>query len=318
MIRDEEEATKAANSVGLMGSPFGLLPPLAAAVLNPGRTNESLKVYRECLQLREKLAGANPGVPRFRDQLAWTHVELAQVYHRLQQFPDRNRAMSSGIRLLEGLYTDFKDEGLYGLSLARAFMIVGYWMHDNKLHAEAVEWFSKVIQVLAPAGPDPLREAAPRLVVRDAYWTRAIALNELKQPRAALADLDRALALDDGSDRLKLRLEHARTLVRLRDPARAVAEAEELAGDRSATQDTCFELAVVFCLCAAVVKEDDALSQSERQRQVKALHERALQLLIQAQELGFFQDAKKRTRFEEIPYLQPIRDQFKKASGWSD
>ena len=61
-----------------------------------------------------------------------------------------------------------------------------------------------------------------------AYWRRAEALMRLARNAEALKDWDRALALDDGSNRPMYRLQRALTLARTGDPVRAVAEAEDL------------------------------------------------------------------------------------------
>jgi tetratricopeptide (TPR) repeat protein len=292
---------------------------LALTLEQAERYEESLRLFQECLRVRERLVASTPGVPRLREQYAWTYNNLAYLYKYLKRPAERDKAMQRAIELMEALHADFKEEGTYAVSLAGIYLITGYHAHyDDGRHETALEWFDKVIRLLAPQGPEKVHDAAARPVVRDAYWTRALALNALKRPGDALLDWERALAVDDGTNRTELRLEHSRTLLRLRDHGRAVAEAEELAGDRSVTGATDFDLAVIFCISALVVQADAALPEPERERKIAALRERALQLLVRARQVGYFKDVAHRERFEKEKYLDPIREQFKKASGWTD
>ncbi len=284
---------------------------LALTLEQAEQYEEALRLFQECLRVREKLVASTPGVPRFREQFAWTYNNLAYLYKQLQRPAERDQAIQHAIEFMEALHADFTQEGSYAVSLAGIYLIAGYHAHYDGRHESALAWFDKVIRLLAPEGPEKLRQAAARPVVRDAYWTRALALNALKRPQEALSDWERALAADDGPNRTTLRLEHARTLLQLRDYSHAAAEAEELAGDRAATGETCYELAVLFGRCAAQVAQETGRPAAEQQQKVNHFSERALQMLTRAKEAGYFKDPAHRERLRNERYLGPILDQFK-------
>jgi tetratricopeptide (TPR) repeat protein len=267
---------------------------------------EALHSFLECLRVREKLVSGTPGLARFREQLAWTYTNLAELYKIRKQPAERDQAIQKAIALQEALHDDFKQEGTYAVSLAGLYLIAGYHAHYEDRHETALQWFGKVIRLLAPEGPDKLHDAGARPVARDAYWTRARSLNALKRPADALADYDHALTLDDGPNRTPLRLEHAQTLLQLNDHARAAAELDALAGDEKLSGELCFRLAVVYCRAAKAARGDDALPEAKRKRRADDCRAKATDLLMRAEKQEFFQEEANRKRAQEERDLEEV------------
>ena len=72
----------------------------------------------------------------------------------------------------------------------------------------------------------------------------------------ALKDWDRALALDDGSNRPMYRQQRALTLARTGDRVRAVAEAEDLTQGDQVSGGTLYDAACICALSSAGVIDD--------------------------------------------------------------
>src|SRR5262245_229290 len=70
----------------------------------------------------------------------------------------------------------------------------------------------------------------------------------------AIPDWDRAIELDEGPSRPTLRLQRALCLVRT-EPAKAVAEAEELARGEKTPAELLYDAACVCCLASARVPD---------------------------------------------------------------
>jgi serine/threonine-protein kinase len=276
---------------------------------------EALRSFQECLRVREKLVASTPGVPRFREQLAWTYNNLSVLYKMQKQPAERDKAIQKAIALMEALHDDFKEEGTYAVSLAGVELSAGYHAHYDGRHEAALEWFGKVIGLLAPDGPGKVRDAAARPVARDAYWTRARSLKALKRFADALADYGHALALDDGPNRTELRLERAQTFLRLGDYARSADDLDALADDEKLTGDYCFALALVYCRVAKLARLDAALPESERERRIAAHREKAADLLMRADKLGFFKEEDNRKRATEEKDLEEIGPKLKEVLG---
>src|SRR5262249_50904304 len=73
-----------------------------------------------------------------------------------------------------------------------------------------------------------------------------------------LADVDRALRLDDGSARTALRLGRADALARAGEAAKALAAADELAAAEDLTAVQRYDLACAYALAAATLPPADA------------------------------------------------------------
>jgi hypothetical protein len=94
-------------------------------------------------------------------------------------------------------------------------------------------------------------------------------------------------------------LEQALLLARLGKHARAVAEAEALAGEKQLSNDDCYYLARAWALCAAAAGDDSRLCARYAARAVK--------LLRQATEKGY-RDLDQMKRDTDLDVLRACRD----------
>src|SRR5439155_12371789 len=110
--------------------------------------------------------------------------------------------------------------------------------------------YAKAIATLEPVHRADPRLVAARQFLRSSHWGRAYTLVKIDRPAEALADWDRALALDDGSGRTDLRLGRPAALARSGDAAQALAEADELAA-ATLPAARLYALACVYAVAAA-------------------------------------------------------------------
>src|SRR5262249_16228418 len=147
-----------------------------------------------------------------------------------------------------------------------------------------------------------------RRYLRDAHTDRAEALLKLGRPADAVKDWDRAIALDKGPDRPRLRLWRNLCLARAGtgDYAKAVAEAVALPAAEAVKGLTLYDAGRVCTLGCACVKKDAAVADQYAAR--------AVGLLAKARTVGYFKDATRVERLKKDDDLTPLRgrDDFKK------
>jgi tetratricopeptide (TPR) repeat protein len=177
---------------------------------------------------------------------------------------------------------------------------------------EALASCERAVEVLEAALRQDSRNPRARSCLRDAFWNRAFYLHREKQYRPALAAWDRALELDDGPDRAALRQGRAHTQAMLGDHARAAAEATDLAKQKDASPQTCYELARILALSASAASEDAKLGQPEREKLVEGYAAHAVRLLGKA--AGVFRTPEQRKGLKTDAELDSLRgrEDFKK------
>jgi hypothetical protein len=105
--------------------------------------------------------------------------------------------------------------------------------------------------------------------------------------------------LDEGSKRNSFRLQRALSLVRAGEPARAVAEANELAGAKEASDGMLYEAA---CVCSLASAERNAEANVKEQYALQAVA-----FLRQAQAKGYFKDPARVEHLTKDRDLGPLR-----------
>jgi hypothetical protein len=139
---------------------------------------------------------------------------------------------------------------------------------------------------------------------------RADALSRLGRYTEALADCDRAIAMDDGRTQELSRLRRAIVLARTGDHRRAAAEAAtlaELAPGANSPGSREYNLACVLALAAEAARGDAALAPADRASAGERYAARAVALLGRARDAGFFRDPAKVTQMDRDADLIPLR-----------
>jgi serine/threonine-protein kinase len=134
----------------------------------------------------------------------------------------------------------------------------------------ALRWYARAISTLETS-PDRHRPGNnSHTWLRDASWKRAMLLARLGRYPEALRHWDRVVELERGS-RAETRLDRAEVLAGAGLHARAVREAEFLAGLPNVPAAALYRLAAVLSLCLPAVEGDASLPEARRNEQVERL-----------------------------------------------
>ncbi|HEX4590031.1 MAG TPA: protein kinase, partial [Gemmataceae bacterium] len=231
---------------------------LGGLLTDLGRHVEAEAAYRAALAVYEKLAADHPGVPEYRKGLAQSHHNLGRLLRRLGKRSEAEGEYRSALALQEKLSAEFPAIPDYAVRLGGIYCNFGHFMVERGEPAAALDWFAKGLATLEPVHRAYPRAATAQQLLRNGHGSRADALMRLNRPAEALADLDRALELDDGSLRTGLRLGRADALARTGEAAKALAAADELAAAGKLTADQLYELTCVYALTAAKLPPADA------------------------------------------------------------
>src|SRR5262249_2290599 len=136
----------------------------------------------------------------------------------------------------------------------------------------------------------------------------AKALTDLQRPREALADWDRAIALEAAGQRGRLMLERAATLAQLGEHARATREAAKLAANSPKAPAAAFKAACLRARAVRAVRRLGTLPEAEQDRLAEAYAVAAVALLRQCHDAGFFRTRAGREQLESDRTLAPLRE----------
>jgi serine/threonine protein kinase len=280
----------------LAGSAFAL-----GNVLNVmGKRAEAEAAYRQALAVREKLAADFPAVRVYRQDLAFSHTNLGLLLRILGKRAEAEAHDRQALAVKEKLAADFPTVPAYRVSLAGSYVNFGITLRDRGEPAAALDWFANAIPLLEAVLAQDSRVAIARQYLRNAHWMRAVALRRLARSAEAVEDIDRALALDDGSARSNLRLDRAAALAaQTGDHATAIAEADEMTRGDKVSASTLYDAARVYALSSAAVKDETPRQESYATQ--------AVALLRRARAAGYFQGGSHVEQLKTDPDLAALR-----------
>jgi tetratricopeptide (TPR) repeat protein len=224
---------------------------LGALLAGLGQRAEAMAAFRAALAVKERLAAEYPGVPEYRQDLAASHNNLGALLAGLGRRAEAETEFRAARALWEKLAAEHPGVPQYTVELGGSYCNFGILVRDRGEPAAALDWYAKAIATLQPVYRADPRFSTARQFLRNSHWGRAMALGRLGRSAEALADWERALELDDGSQRTVLRLGRAVALACAGQPAQALAAADELAGAGQLTARQLYNLAEVYALAAA-------------------------------------------------------------------
>jgi serine/threonine protein kinase/Flp pilus assembly protein TadD len=183
----------------------------------------------------------------------------------------------------------------------------GNLLSGKQRQADALAWYDRALAILEPLHKGQgANDPATRRFLRNAHQCRAQALSELKRHAEALPHWDRAIGLSPPNELPWLQLRRADSRVRSGKVAEAVADAEALTKDTAAPGGLLYDVACVYALASAAVKDDP--------KQREAYAGQPIALLRRAQTAGFFKDRKWVEHLKKDTDLDVLRsrEDFKK------
>jgi serine/threonine protein kinase len=261
--------------------------------LRTGNAAEAEPFFRQAATLYERLIVESPDQPVYRRSLANDLNNLGVALRRRHQPAAAAEACRRAIEVRAKLIADFpdsSDRSLNEVHLAAGYGNLANLVRDEDGPAAALPWYDKAIELLDPIHARGQVTTA-RVFLHNVHWDRAHALMRLGRHADAIKDWQRAIELDEGRDRNRLKLfqDTAREEERLKAPPPEAGEVP--AGGRF------YAAARLFAAAAGAAAPDE-------QRLSTYYAGRALELLEQARAAGFFRETQ---RIEELKKDLPLK-----------
>jgi tetratricopeptide (TPR) repeat protein len=272
-----------------------------------GRGELAVAAYRRVIALGEQLVRADPDRPLHPEILAEGHQELGTALSALGRTAEAEEAFQKALDIVRPLVRDQPDIPELALVLAGTACQRGHLLKNTGRAEAALAWYTEAIAALEGLLRNDGQPAQAREFLRNSFKGRGNAQFLVERYAEALADLDRALELDDGSGRLSLRLDRGRTLARGGDHRAAGAEAESIARLGAAKGNTAYTLARIHALAAAAARRDDRLTAPEQDKQAERYAQAALAWLRGVSAAGWFRRAGNLQALREDKDLDALR-----------
>jgi serine/threonine-protein kinase len=280
------------------------------------RPKDAEELYNRALVWYERLAEAYPRVTEYQVDRANAYNSLATLYAETTRPVEAETMYRKALVIQERVARDHAKRIDLASDLGRTYSNLGSLMQDQGKPATAVACFSRSIRILEGVQRHDPHNATVSEVLPNAKLGRSQSLLKvsLQQPAAEVKDWDQALEIDPGPHRGFYRWKRARALVRQGDHVQAVAEAMDLARDKTTTEFTVHDLACVCSLAAAAVPKDGGLQADEQKRLAELYAVQAVALFWQAREAGFFKEWANVARMKNDTDLRALhqREDFKK------
>jgi tetratricopeptide (TPR) repeat protein len=247
---------------------------LGFVVRHRGQPEAAERACLRGLDLYRKLAADFPSVPQYRVGLASGHNDLGLLLTHLGEWSAAEQAFRRALEHREVLAAEFPAVPSHRLNLAGTYVNLGTVLRAQGETEASLPRFAKAISLLEALVKQEPRGVEGRRFLRNAHSSRAEALAQLARHADAVADWDRALALNaTPEDEVRYRHGRAMSLARAGEHARAVAEAAFLAELKGHTGQTLYDLACVCALAAADAQGDARLREQYAARAVALLRQ---------------------------------------------
>jgi serine/threonine protein kinase len=251
----------------------GALGNIGALRANAGRWDQAEQSFRESLPIKQKLVEMFPSNPSYRRSLAQSYGNLASALDSLHRAEEARAMHDRAIGLYEQLVAESPANVRYVLELASEYFNVADAMVELGQLEPALPILTKTIETLERSFRREPRAIEVRETLALSYRTRAEALAKLDRFPEAVQDLDRAIELGHAPIPTEVRLQRASCLLKMKDHARAAADAATVAADPAATANDVYNAACVNALASKLALDDAALAESYAARAVLVLRQ---------------------------------------------
>lgn len=292
----------------------GTLNNLGSVCLAQRQLPQAEEAYRESLGTISQLVQDHPETVSFKESLAKTHNNFGLYYSRCD---DPNRAIAENEKALmihDELMHRFPKWLAFTYNYATGCVNQAKCYLEQEKWDEALVWYSKSIEELAPALAIEPRSTDARRSLHDAHLGRGRVNQALKLHEEAAKDYRRTLELSEGERHSNYVNFRPRVLAHLGEHVRATTEAEAIVLAGNVLGSTYKELASVFAQCSGIVRNDMTLAETVREELVERYAVRAVKLLATANDKGYFTKLEQVAGLQTSDRLPPIleRDDFKR------
>ena len=268
----------------------------------------------ESLGSYSRLVRDHPERVNFKELLARAHNNFGLYYSKCD---DPIRALAENekaLKIHEELMHRFPKWLTFTYNYATGCGNQAKYFLEQEKWNEALFWYSKSIDALAPALAIEPRSTHARFALHAAHLGRGRVNQALKLLDEAANDYRRTLELSEGERHSNYVNFRPRALANLGEHVRATTEAEAIVSAGNVFGSTFKELASVFSQCSAIARSDLALAETARDELAEKYAIRAVHMLAMANDKGYFINAEQVADLHTSDRLQPIldRDDFKR------
>jgi tetratricopeptide (TPR) repeat protein len=235
------------------------------------RPADAILAYRQAITILDALAAEFPGIPDYRRTLAGAYYNLGKVLAPTGREKEADDASDKGLALRMQLAKEHPADRNSALEAANSLMQRALRDADTGRFDQALERLARLIPMLEPLVGPTQRGTEAGEMLRNASGARADVLVRLGRYTDARAEYDRALKLDDGSNRTYFRVQRALAMAYLKDHAKATAEVEAVIGDPKLPATDVQDAAAVYAVASAAVTNDAKLSERYAARAIALL-----------------------------------------------
>jgi serine/threonine protein kinase/tetratricopeptide (TPR) repeat protein len=260
---------------------FGNLGILLAG---SGKLREAEQAFHQALAINAKFAADLPNVPAYRQGLALSQFNLGELLADLGKRGEAKAAYCEAMRIHEKLAADFPAVPEYAVDLGGGYCNFGILIRNSGQPEPALGWFQKAIARLEPLVAQEPRLVTARQFLRNSHGGRAQALDRLGHHAEATRDWERALELDDGSNKALFRL---RIFRKSKDTPGCLAAAAEYEAMKRSDAASLYDAACNRAICAAVIREDHKTPSADAARLAREQADLAMAWLHKAVAAGY-------------------------------
>jgi tetratricopeptide (TPR) repeat protein len=238
--------------------------------------------------------------------LATTLGDLGKLYLSEDRRNEADAAQQKLAMLLDSLRADPLRAHDFTSKLAKQLYFLGRV-------DEVPAWLGKGIDILEAVPRDDPRYPEVRVRLLGSFEARAFSCWGQQRYAQAVQDWDRLQKLEPAALSLTARAVRACCLAQVGKVGRATAEAETVWADSGISDGDRVRVACIYALCVAATQGDASLEPAVRAQRVEQYAARALAILTQLRDAGYFKTPANREDFKQLPDFDSLkmRDDFK-------
>jgi tetratricopeptide (TPR) repeat protein len=273
-----------------------------------GKPEQARDSFLLAVAVQKRLAETQGKIVSYGDDLVRSYHNLAESYSTTGDFSRAESIHQEIVTLHRKQIDERPGDAEALLELANDYNRLAKLMNQKGDNAAALAWTDRAMTILEPilnkfSDPKDAREVASAT-----HRIRARALTSQKKIGEALRAWDQAVESAPRQSRAPLRLGRAGTLAQSGQHAQAAAEADAIVQQGQPGGGVLYNAACVQALAAAATQQDGALTSAEQHKRAEKYNARAVGLLEQARQMGFFRDKTRIALMKADKDLKALRD----------
>jgi serine/threonine-protein kinase len=275
------------------------------------------EAFRLGVETYRKLTERFPDRSDYQEGLAWAYKSRSELYYNQKQFARSRADFEAYLDVQDRLAAEHCDRLKYAMDFATDAELLARLLLAAKQPTDALAWLDRAYTRLAANRTKVVALPRGKKALYEVHKRRAQAFKALQSFGAFVRELENAIRLGDGTERVDLQIEHGLGLAVMGNHRRAASLMKEVSKAPSLSAGQHYSLALVYHYAALAAREDPQLGLPMRTRLAQEYAAKAVQGLRKAQAAGFFKDKDSVRRLEAFsanPEIGPRKD-FKELAA---